>query len=188
MSLANLITIGRIAVIPVFVLAIMYYAAGVKHGHPEEWLRWAAAIIFIGAAATDALDGYVARRMQQKTRIGSILDPLADKALLLVTLLLLSWNHGNAFDQLPLWFPIVVISRDVILVLGVAVIFMINRNFDIRPHGIGKAATVLQMITLGMVLLKAPYSSWIALLWLAGISTVVSGGIYVVRDVKKFGT
>src|SRR3989338_6523115 len=147
-TLANIITISRIGLIPCFVLAVMYYTAGVKKGTPQEWLHWTSVAIFILATTTDALDGYVARRFNAKTRLGSILDPIADKALLLVSLLLLSWNTGGAFDQLPLWFPIVIISRDMMVILGVAIVFMMGRGFDIQPHWIGKVATVLQMITM----------------------------------------
>src|SRR5438105_101089 len=106
MTLANIITLIRIALIPCFVLAIMYYAEGVKNGTPQEWHRLLGVAFFTIAAATDAVDGYIARRLNQKTRLGSILDPIADKSLLLVSLLLLSFNRGGAFDQIPLWFPI----------------------------------------------------------------------------------
>jgi len=188
MTTANILTIIRLLLVPCFALAVVYYSAGFKEGNPEEWQRWLAVVLFAISAVTDAVDGYIARRFNQQTHLGSILDPIADKALLLTALVTLSWNHGRAFDQLPLWFPIVILSRDVLVVFGVGLIYVMARPFDLNPHWIGKIATVLQMMTLGLVLLKVPDSSWLGLLWAAGICTVVSGGIYVVQGTRMLAT
>lgn len=185
MTLANIITIVRIAMIPGFVLAMVYYTDGVKRAETEEWQRWLAVTIFILAAVTDGVDGYIARRYNQITRLGSLLDPIADKALLLTALLFLSWDHGEAFDRLPLWFPVIVLSRDIMVVLGVALVFMMGRGFDIHPHWVGKIATVVQMITIGLVLLKVPDPWWHTPLWVAGVCTLISGAIYVVQGCRK---
>ncbi len=185
MTLANIITISRIGMIPCFVLVVMYYAEGVKMGIPQEWQRWLAIVLFAMTAITDGVDGYVARRFNQRTRFGALLDPIADKALLLSSLLLLSWNPGEAFDQLPLWFPVLVISRDIIVVLGVTLVFIMDREVDIQPHWTGKAATVFQMVTIGMVLLKTPILYWQIPLWVGGMCTLISGAIYVARGSRK---
>ena len=185
MTLANIITLARIAMTPCFVLALMYYADGVKKGVPHEWQRWMAVALFIITAASDGVDGYVARRMNQKTRLGSILDPIADKGLLLTALVFLTWNPGEAFYPMPLWFPVLVISRDVIVVLGVAVVFMMGRGFDIKPHWVGKVASALQMIAVGLVLVNASDTYWLLPLAAAAICTVISGGIYVVQGSRK---
>ncbi len=187
MTLANIITLTRIALIPCFVLAVTYYAQSVQHGTPESWEHALAILFFTLAASTDALDGYLARRLNQKSRLGTILDPIADKALLVTALILLSWNHGDAFDQLPLWFPIVIISRDVIVVLGVAVVFMMGKGLHVQPHWIGKVATVLQMITAGLVLIRVPSLYWTLPMWIAGVFTVISGVIYVIQGSYKVG-
>ncbi len=188
MTTANILTIIRLLLVPCFALAVVYYSAGFKDGHPEEWQRWLAVALFVGSAITDAVDGYIARRFNQQTRLGSILDPIADKALLLTALVTLSWNHGLAFDQLPLWFPIVILSRDVLVGFGVALVYIMARPFDLMPHWIGKIATVLQMMTLALVLLKVPDAYWLALLWTAGICTVISGGIYVVQGTRMLAS
>jgi cardiolipin synthase (CMP-forming) len=185
MTLANLITISRIALIPCFALAILYYSQGVNRGGAHEWEYLLALIIFAVICISDGVDGYVARKFNQQTRLGSILDPLADKTLLLTSLLILSWNHGNAFDQLPLWFPIVVISRDAMLVLGVAVVFMMGRSLEVKPHWTGKIATVFQMATVGLVLLRFPQEIWGPPVWIAGAFTVISGAIYVTQGMKR---
>ncbi len=185
MTLANIITLMRIAMIPFFVMAAVYYAQGVKAGVPREWLHWTAVGLFALTAGTDGVDGFVARRMKQVTRLGSILDPIADKALLLSALLLLGLNPGEAFMPMPLWFPILVISRDLIVVLGVAVVFMMGRSFEIQPHWTGKAASALQMITVGLVLMNLWDLYWLPPLVLATLCTLVSGGIYVVQGARK---
>lgn len=182
---ANLLTVGRLAMVPCFALAAVYYTAGVREGVPAEWQRWLAVALFAVASLTDALDGCLARRLKCQTRLGSILDPVADKALLLTVLLLLSMDSGNAFDRLPLWFPIVIVSQDLFVVFGVALIWMLSRQIEIRPHWIGKLATVLQMVTLGLVLLKVPALYWQPPLWLAGLCTVISGVIYVAQGMRK---
>ena len=90
MTLANQITIGRILLIPVFVLFCVYYGQGVEAGQPEEWQRWAAIITFLVASASDGLDGWIARHWSQRSRLGTILDPIADKGLLLAAIITLS--------------------------------------------------------------------------------------------------
>lgn len=184
MNLPNILTLCRIAAIPVFALALLYYSAGFQEGAPSPWLRRLATGVFLGAVVTDALDGFLARRFHQKTRLGTILDPLADKLLLLTALVLLCWNHANAFPQLPLWFPVLIFSRDIIVVLGIAVIFMLGRGLEVRTHWIGKVATVLQMTTLALVLLGLPGAPLTAAVWLTGLTTLVSGVIYFTRGVK----
>ena len=100
MTLANKITIVRILLIPVFVLFAVYYGKSVELGQPETWQRWAAIITFIVAAGTDGVDGWVARRFKQRSPLGAVLDPIADKGLLLaaiITLSLSKWTRklGN---------------------------------------------------------------------------------------------
>src|SRR5437773_43324 len=83
MTTANKITLVRIAMIPVFVALAIYYGESVRRGAPLEWQRFAAILVFLLAAVSDGLDGYVARRYNQRSRLGVILDPIADKGLLL---------------------------------------------------------------------------------------------------------
>ncbi|MGZ5504460.1 MAG: CDP-alcohol phosphatidyltransferase family protein, partial [Chthoniobacterales bacterium] len=83
MTTANKITIVRILLIPAFVTMAIYYGQSVQAGEPAEWMRFTAIAIFLIAAVSDGLDGYVARRYNQRSRLGVILDPIADKGLLL---------------------------------------------------------------------------------------------------------
>ena len=114
MTTANKITIARIMMIPVFVMMAIYYGRSVQRGEPLEWQRWTAIAIFIVAAASDGIDGYIARRFNQKSQLGMVLDPLADKGLLLsgiITLSISNWSDlGPRYGQFPTWFPVLVIK------------------------------------------------------------------------------
>ena len=116
MTTANKITIVRILLIPAFVTMAIYYGQSVQRGEPQEWQRYAAIIIFLVAAVSDGLDGYIARRYNQRSTLGVILDPIADKGLLLsgiITLSISNWSESNPeLRQFPVWFPVLVITRD----------------------------------------------------------------------------
>src|SRR5207249_8713367 len=150
MTTANKITLIRIAMIPVFVALAIYYGESIQRGDPQEWQRFAAIIVFLLAAASDGLDGYVARHYNQRSKLGVILDPIADKGLLLsgiITLSLTSWSEFEpATGKFPAWFPVLVISRDAILLVGTLVLYLLNGKVQVKPHWTGKIATVLQMV------------------------------------------
>jgi CDP-diacylglycerol--glycerol-3-phosphate 3-phosphatidyltransferase len=122
MTTANKITVVRIVMIPAFVTMAIYYGESIKRGQPLEWQRFTAIAIFILAAISDGLDGYVARRYHQRSTLGIILDPIADKGLLLsgiITLSLTNWSEVESqTGKFPAWFPVLVISRDAILLVG----------------------------------------------------------------------
>lgn len=185
MTLANKITIARILLIPVFILVTLDYIRNFQKGHPQEWKRNLACAIFALAAVSDAVDGYIARRYKQKSELGAFLDPLADKALLLSALVLLSRDHGDAFEQLPLWFAVLVISRNVILVVGALLIHMLLGEIKSRPRIVGKCATFFQMITLGWILLKIEQLSFNWPLFTAGAFTLISGIWYIFDGIKQ---
>jgi CDP-diacylglycerol--glycerol-3-phosphate 3-phosphatidyltransferase len=90
MTFATQLTVFRILMIPVFVLFCVYYGESVARGQPQEWQRLAAIAVFILAAITDGLDGYIARHWNQRSRLGAILDPIADKGLLLTAIITLN--------------------------------------------------------------------------------------------------
>src|SRR5881394_456691 len=119
---ANKITLVRIAMIPVFVALAIYYGESIRRGAPLEWQRFAAIIVFLLAAASDGLDGYVARRYNQRSRLGVILDPIADKGLLLsgiITLSITNWSQSDPdYGKFPVWFPVLVITRDAVILVG----------------------------------------------------------------------
>ena len=191
MNWANRITILRILLIPLFIGLMIYYANSVQARMPQEWLRLFGCAVFAMAALSDGVDGYIARRYSQKSRLGSFLDPLADKALLVSAIVLLSVNHGDAFISLPVWFAVTVISRDVILAIGAFVLQMVAGNVFVHPRMVGKISTVGQMLVLSWTMLKIsdqPPILWrvrTALLVVTGIATVISGLWYGYDGAKQ---
>lgn len=197
MTTANKITITRILMIPLFVMMAIYYGRGVQHGAPQDWQRWAAVAIFVLAAASDGIDGWVARRFNQRSRLGLILDPIADKGLLLAAIITLSvskWTY-----EFPAWFPVLVITRDIVIVAGTLTLHYMNGSVRVKPSWAGKAATALQMVAISLCMLQLNFfhhtvklGNWeIALdfldipVYLAGLATLVSGIGYVVDGIRQ---
>jgi CDP-diacylglycerol--glycerol-3-phosphate 3-phosphatidyltransferase len=194
MTTANKITIGRILMIPFFVLMALYYGRSVAHGHPQEWMRLAAIALFVIAAASDGIDGYIARRYNQMSKLGTVLDPIADKGLLLagiITLSLSNWQY-----EFPLWFPVLVIARDVAIVTGVIAVHFINGDTRVSPSWMGKTATVTQMVAIGCAMLFTG-SAWKARIagqevafldvpvFVAGFFTLISGLFYIRDGIRQ---
>ena len=175
MNLPNFLTISRIIAIPFLIVALSYHYTG------------SALIIFVACGITDGLDGFIARTFHQRTKIGAYLDPLADKLLLTSTFITLTILHLP--NQLPLWLIITVISRDVIISGGIAVLFMLGTEVQIQPTKIGKFTTFIQL-TLIVVVLYYNYRGVTQadiiqpLSWLTFIVSVASGLGYVYQGVE----
>src|SRR2546423_6549943 len=190
MTTANKITVIRILMIPVFVTLAIYYGQSVQKGDPVVWERFAAIFIFLLASVSDGLDGYVARRYNQRSSLGVVLDPIADKGLLLSGIITLSISNWSKIDpeygRFPAWFPVLVISRDAVILMGTAVLyFLIGPNIKVKPSWTGKVATVLQMVAIAWVMLQL---QWLPLIWIvgaAGLFTLISGIIYVLEGVRQ---
>lgn len=175
--------------IPAFVAMAIYYGESIKRGQPLEWQRFAAIAIFIVAAVSDGLDGYVARHYNQRSSLGIILDPIADKGLLLsgiITLSLTSWSGVEPENgQFSVWFPVLVISRDAILLVGTLVLYLLNGKVQVKPHWTGKVATVMQMVAIGWVMLQLRVIPLLYVVVAAGAFTLISGIIYVTDGVRQ---
>lgn len=155
MTFASKITITRILMVPVFAVLALAYGQSVKSGMPNEALRWWALGVFVTAAASDGIDGWVARRFNQISKFGAFIDPIADKALLLtgvVTLSVVDWGVDGW--RLPLWFAVIVVLRDCIIIGGIRILWNHRREVKFAPHWTGKVTTVAQMFALGWVMLK----------------------------------
>ena len=189
MTTANKITIIRIGLIPVFVLMAIYYGESVKRGAPLEWQRYTAIVIFLVAAASDGLDGYVARRYNQRSALGVILDPIADKGLLLsgiITLSITNWSELDPnYGKFPLWFPVLVITRDVVILVGSAILHLLNGKVRVKPSWTGKVATFLQMAAIAWVMLQLKIPPLFYVVVAAGVFTLISGLIYVMDGVGQ---
>ena len=149
MTTANKITILRILLIPFFVVEVLYYT---KEGH--EVHRLLAILCFALAAICDGVDGYVARRYNQRSELGAILDPLADKLLLVSGIVVLSFDHSPYLESVPLWLTGTIIGRDILILIGMVVIQLMVGKVKVRPRIIGKVATVLQMVVVLWIMLK----------------------------------
>jgi len=174
MTTANKITILRMLLIPFFVVEVLYYGL-----EGNELHRLLAVLCFAVAAILDGVDGYIARHYNQRSELGAILDPLADKLLLVSGVVVLSFDHRPYLDKVPLWLTGAIIGRDILLLVGLLVIHLMVGKFAIRPRILGKVATVLQMVVVLWVLLKWQ-QHWLPV-WTIGaaVCTGVSGLLYV---------
>jgi CDP-diacylglycerol--glycerol-3-phosphate 3-phosphatidyltransferase len=189
MTTANKITLIRILMIPAFVTMAIYYGQSIERGTPLEWQRFTAIVIFLVASVSDGLDGYVARRYNQRSSLGVVLDPIADKGLLLsgiITLSISNWSKVDPdYGRFPAWFPVLVISRDAVILVGTGVLYFLVGHVKVKPNWTGKVATVLQMVAIAWVMLQL---TWLPLIWIvaaAGFFTFVSGIIYVLEGVRQ---
>jgi len=185
-TLATKITMLRILGVPFFVVLLVYYLSSIKAGQPVDGYRQAALALFILVAATDALDGYLARRRGEVSRLGTILDPIADKALMLSGLILLTRPSIPQLEpHIPLWFTALVISRDVFLVVGSLVIHYFAREVKIKPHITGKIATVMQVIVIAWVLAQAAPTWFFWAVVIAGLFTGASWWRYLIEGLRQ---
>ncbi len=177
LTFANKITVGRILAVPFFIASALYYL-------PErDWLRYVALGIFLFAVISDVIDGYIARTRNQKTPAGAILDPLADK-ILLISAFLCSYKMGVYFESVlfPMWLVLAVISRDVILIMGAMIIHLVRGKLYVDPSRWGKATTFFQVVCILGFLLQWELSIWA---WpVTVVLTVISGIGYIKEGIK----
>lgn len=179
MTTANKITVGRIFLVPAFIYVLLRH-----RDEGLDWQRGLALSCFVLIAVLDGVDGFWARRFHQKSELGAVLDPLADKLLLVSALILLSLNQPH-LHALPRWLNFAVITRDGLLVLGLALIYFTVGKATVQPRLSGKLATVLQMSAVLWTLLKWPTETqW----WLAAAAatlTLVSGVHYLFDGLRQ---
>jgi cardiolipin synthase len=172
-SIPNLLTLLRILLVPVFVILLIQ----------ESFLK--ALLVFFLAGLTDALDGFIARVLHQKTVLGLYLDPLADKALIVTSFVTLS-----IMGMIPPWLAVIVISRDFIILLGISLMSLMSIPYEIKPTVISKVTTAFQLLTVFLVLLLTHFQGSdqthrvMPLFWLTGGLTVASGLVYNWRGLK----
>lgn len=174
MNLANWLSVLRILLVPAFVTALFYYSSERSYLYPLS------VVIFSVACFTDAMDGFMARRLKQVTDFGTYIDPLADKLLLLSGFLALSFmSHLPNAMRIPAWLTIPVVARDIVIIAGSTMIFLTTGKLKAKPLFIGKITTVSQMASLFLTLLTAPAPILLVLYWLTVILTVASGIQYI---------
>lgn len=171
MTVANLITILRIVLTPVFVIYLLNDNVT------------AALVVFVVCTASDGVDGFVARFFDQKSRLGAYLDPVADKLLLVTAFVFLA-----AMGHLPSWLTVTVIARDVLILLGVIIINLNNLELHIRPSILSKINTCFQFLTVTAVLSKGLLSLapelYLYFYYATALFTVASGLHYIHYGLK----
>lgn len=168
-TLPNAVTVLRILLVPVFAFLLVYRFYNL------------ALYVYIVAAISDALDGYLARKLNLHSELGRFLDPLADKTLILTSLVIFTF-----LDWVPAWLTITVLSRDIFVLAGWFLLFLLYGRKHVQPTLIGKAANALQMFSVGYVLLgKLPpfveLSGYTVLFVLTSALTAISGLHYMIR-------
>jgi len=148
----NRISILRLMLVAPFVVLVM---------NQQVWTgaRHLALVIFVVMAISDFVDGTLARRLNAKTRLGAILDPLADKVLIICSVVPLSLPHSAvAGAQLPDWVVVMIVGKDLWVIVGFLVIYLVTDRFRVRPTAAGKACTVVQLIMVVLVLLAPEFN------------------------------
>jgi cardiolipin synthase (CMP-forming) len=177
-SIPNILTVGRIAAIPVVVGCV--YVQSILDG--PLWLRWVALAVFIGAAITDWLDGYYARIWDQQSAFGRMLDPIADKLLVASCLLMLAAD--NSIHGWTLWAAVVILCRE-ILVSGLRE-YLAALRVSVPVTKLAKWKTTVQLVAIGFLiageagerLIPATTLIGILLLWISAIVTIYTGWDY----------
>lgn len=176
LGVANILTICRMFLIPVFVIASVYDKQGI------------AFFTFVIAGITDFLDGYLARHTKHVTDVGKILDPMADKVMLISVYVILALDTIGNLNVVPLWFTILVIFRDVFIAIVSVLIYFTTTVKALVPSIFGKITTFIQITAASLYLLcnafniKAPWL--INMIYLAAFFTLLSGFHYLLRGVK----
>jgi cardiolipin synthase (CMP-forming) len=176
LSIPNLITLGRILLVPVVVWAI---ASGAM---------WIAFLLFVAAGVSDAIDGYLAKRFHMTTELGAYLDPLADKALIVSIYLTLGINN-----LIPRWLVILVVSRDILIVGGIILSWLVGNPLKIKPLLVSKLNTVAQIVfacvVLGSLGFAIPADTLtLVLMGLVAVLTLLSVAAYLAEWVRHMST
>ena len=170
-NIPNILTLSRLLMTPLFVILLL-------RGHLTLAL-----VVFGLAGVSDGLDGFIARWFNQRTLVGAYLDPVADKVLLVSSFVCLAIQ-----GILPEWLTVIVLSRDVLIVIGIAIFSLTEKPYRIRPSMVSKCTTVAQFIVVIVSLLASSFSGFYALkiplVWIAGALTMVSGFHYVYVGVR----
>ncbi len=179
-TIPNLLTFLRMALIPVFAILLFYGQSG-----------WALLTFFV-AGISDGVDGFVARRFNQESELGTILDPIADKLLMTTAFIILTLP--NIFPPtrhlpVPFWVTAAVIGRDVLIIAVAGAIFIITNFRGFRPSWLGKASTVVQIFAVGLVLIAAIFPSlrgfYLPTVYTTVFAFAVFSGLHYIYHVAK---
>jgi cardiolipin synthase (CMP-forming) len=178
LTIPNLLTFMRMALIPVFASLLFY-----------GYSRWAL-FVFLIAGISDGVDGFVARRYNQQTELGTIIDPIADKLLMTVAFIVLALPkvlEETRFLPVPFWVTAAVIGRDILIVTVAGAINIMTGFHGFKPSWLGKASTFVQVIAVGLILLAAStkYSFYLPTVYFIVVLLAVVSGIHYIFHVAK---
>ena len=174
-NLPNILATFRVALAPLFLLLLILAGNGTGEIH-TSWLNYFAALVFVIASVTDFFDGYIARKWNQITKLGSIIDPLADKMLTLAGFLGLA-----LIDRANVWAVYLILIRE-FFITGFRTV-MVSENISVSASMAGKVKTVFQMIAIGFLTMQ--WKGGELLLWIAVILTLYSGFEYIFAYLKN---
>lgn len=173
MTIPNLLSLLRMGLVPLFIIALV-------EGQPFRAL-----VIFVLAGITDALDGFIARFFHQQSHLGTYLDPIADKLLLVSAYVMLAIRPEEGGVTIPVWVSILVIARDLLIVIVALILYLALDVSQFPPAMIGKVTTVVQVVTVVLVMLGRTHGLFempaLVAVYLTAVFTVGSGFVYIYR-------
>ena len=171
LTISTILTIFRIILTPIIAFKI----------YEGQWIP--ALILFILAAISDVLDGFLARALKQETILGAFLDPLADKILVLSTLIIMALNLNN----IPKWFLFLLLSKELILIFGAMFFYFKNQHFKIEPTILGKTLTFLEvLLILSLLLFKINNDFLYILLFIISALAIITLIQYIFLTIKQY--
>ncbi len=188
LSWATRITLVRILLIVPFIMCLLNTNDPSIGEHARRAFRYVAIAVFLFMAVSDALDGYLARHYRQITKLGTFLDPVADKLLMTSACLLLASQRGHVEGfTLPLAVVVAIVGKDVLIVLGFVIVYLVTSQIHVVPVLLGKAATALQLVMVACVLTAPEFSRWIpyyrtglsVLWWSAAVVAILATLVYI---------
>ena len=183
MTIPTRITLARLLMSPLFVGLAIKYSSTIETGKPDKFFLWLAIIIFAIAVLSDALDGYLARKLNQISKIGSFLDPIADKTLLLSATITLTFvDCGNT---LPIFYTTLILSRELIQISGAIAIGAIRGDIKVKHHWTGKFYTFMQVILIYSAFLVTSNQIIFYLSVVGGFFTFSSAALYIYAGLSQ---
>jgi len=194
LSWATRVTLLRILLVVPFVSCMLQINAPELRESTRILLRHVAIGLFVCMGVGDALDGFLARHYRQVTKLGAFLDPVADKLLIVSSCLLLISQRGHVGPfLLPATVVVLIIGKDLLLVIGFAIVYFVTGQIYVAPVVLGKAATVLQLLMIGCVLVAPEasgvfpgYGSWLSVMWWSAAGAAILATLVYIRAGSRY--
>jgi len=183
MTIPTRITLARLIMSPVFVVLAIKYSSTIALGKPDILFLYLALIVFALAVISDALDGYLARKLNQISRIGSFLDPIADKTLLLSATITLTYIDCGKL--IPIFYTTLILSRELIQISGAIAIGAILGDIKVKHHWTGKLSTFMQVILIYSAFIISSESIMLYLSIIGGLFTFSSAALYIYAGLSQ---